>query len=225
MGNSETALCFSNANILFTGTTQIVNNTGIYGGGVNSQNSMLSFIVDTIEFGHNIAVVGGAIYSLYGTISFEYSLEDTISFTHNIAYTEGGALYAISTDISVWEPVYFISNTAQNGGAMYLKSAVRLTLETDYGAQLFTQNNYATDYGGALYYEDAATHIQCVSELYGISVLVEAVDDQRIRELPLLFYAVKRILLLYSLHTLIQLAKEVASCMEDYWTGVEWTFR
>lgn len=52
-GNSNSALCIANSNVTFTGATRITGNTGRYGGGVNSKDSILLF-TDHIEVSYNV---------------------------------------------------------------------------------------------------------------------------------------------------------------------------
>ena len=50
-------------------------------------------------------------------------------------------------------------NTAENGGALYLKSASLLTFNR--GVNLSMSYNHATKYGGGIYHEDTASAAQC----------------------------------------------------------------
>ncbi len=150
-GNSKSALCIANSKANFTGATKITNNTGQFGGGINSKDSVLLF-TGYIEIRHNQALLGGGIYSLYGGVNFQNMLlgmtVDTAQFAHNIAYRDGGAIHATSSYITLKSLVHFAFNSAQNGGVVYLKTAGRLTLERSLGAMFRTSHNQATEFGG-----------------------------------------------------------------------------
>lgn len=121
----KNSLTLGRNNCTFTATTTIVNNTGEYGGGINTRHS---FAGPTI-FCYNHATVGGAIYTLHAII---VSFSADTQFIHNRADTNGGAIYAIGTNITVGNLVTasFELNSAQNGAAVYLKTTATITLNT-----------------------------------------------------------------------------------------------
>lgn len=155
--NSGSALCLLENNKLnFSGTT---NFSGKFGGGIKiaSRNSMLYF-TDYTVFDSNGAFIGGAIYSLYET---KLMFSGFVLFTHNTADRDGGALYALGTDIIIKNGniLSFVHNSAENGGAMYLNSATFLIFST--WVNVSTSHNRASRYGGAIFYEVAAISTQC----------------------------------------------------------------
>jgi predicted outer membrane repeat protein len=158
-GNSGSALCFfGGTNVSFSGTTNISKNTGTFGGGVSvtSQSSFLKF-VDYSVFDGNNANLGGAMYLPRQTIML---FSGFVLFKNNSAHEDGGALYAIGTDIVIdsYGRMNFSYNSAQNGGAMHLSTSF---LTFNYMAKLFTTCNYASKYGGGIYHEDVVTTSQC----------------------------------------------------------------
>ena len=94
------------------------------------------------------------MYSKDGTLSLS---GDTL-VNGNIAHTNGGALYAIDTHITMKTNITFTSNSAQNGGAMWLDTC-SLTLNEN--ATLTTSHNYASFYGGAIYHKDEPSSYAC----------------------------------------------------------------
>ncbi len=152
-------------------TTRITNNSGKFGGAINVKNSNTLFR-DRIEIENNSASLGGAIYSLYGEITFQRGVRNgPAQFQYNKAEKYGGALYATGTIITLKRLVHFEYNSAQNGGVIYFNTAARLNLYRGSGAVLSTAYNHASEYGGVLYHEDEATFIQCEFVSKGDAVL------------------------------------------------------
>ena len=153
--NSGSAVCISESILNFTGNTQISRNEGKTGGGISSKNSILTFTGDTL-FDANTAIEGGAINSLQGQVVFH----GTTRFTHNQADSKGGAINALGSNIVLNYSTLaeFESNSAMNGGALYLSTA---TLTLTSLTSLCTFNNSAVNYGGAIYYKDSPTATQC----------------------------------------------------------------
>lgn len=154
LANSDSALCVYDSNITFTGSTQLLNNIGGSGGAISSKNSLVTFTGDT-WFDGNIAQEGGAINALQG----EIALNGYTTFTGNIARTDGGALYALGTSTTFKDTVSFTLNIAQNGGAMHIGNGASLYMT--FYTHLNTSNNFAFEYGGAIYHKDSATSDQC----------------------------------------------------------------
>lgn len=91
-----------------------------------SSHSSLSFRNYT-TFQSNRAILGGAIYLTYET-TLTFIIGFTL-FTHNKADGDGGAMYALGTDIIISNDstMNFTYNSAENGGAIYLNSAAFIT--------------------------------------------------------------------------------------------------
>lgn len=141
-GNSVSAVCISESNVTVGEYTRIANNVGKFGGGMHAKNLVISF-KHYITFANNTASIGGAVYSSHGTVSYDVrSAIGTLVFTNNRADTDGGALYATSTDIIFKDTVKFKSNSARNGGAMYFKSDATLNL----ARELISAYNHASEY-------------------------------------------------------------------------------
>ncbi len=175
--NRGSAICIRESeNITFGGTNHILDNTGSLGGAVNSKMSNVSFTGyhllanNSVTSGH-----GGAIYSLQDTLQFH----DVALFAHNTADYDGGALYAMGSEVTFNNGANFSFNSARNGGAMYFTSTATLGIQL----HLTTSYNHALGYGGAIYYEDAPTPVQCKFEM---STNQSNVGDE-INELPYCF--------------------------------------
>ena len=148
--NTQRAICaIHTANMTIIGSTTVSNNIG----GVYSENSFIFFEGYTL-FENNHALVGGAVEATVGNISFS---GDTI-FKRNRADTDGGALHVVGTNIILNEAMTMTMNSAQRGGAMYFGSLASLFLQHHF---FETSHNYATQYGGAIYHEDATHPTQC----------------------------------------------------------------
>ena len=158
-GNSGSSLCLSDANVIFRGDTQIHDNTGENGGGIFTRNSTLRF-TDSSRFYSNSAVAGGAIYSLFGS---RILFGGVHTFIQNIADREGGALSIQGTDIvtAFKNTLIFTSNSASNGGAIYLGSRATLTLDS---FNILNATDNRADYGGVIYNEDTTIPSQCYFE-------------------------------------------------------------
>jgi predicted outer membrane repeat protein len=155
-GNSGTGLWISDCSVDISGNTTIANNTGKRGGGIFSRDSSISF-KGSVLFHNNTASSGGAIYSLNGNTSFS----GNISLTHNMVSEDGGALYATGTTIATkYASITIDSNSARNGGGMYLRSGALIIISFQ-RLNLTTCHNHALEYGGAVYHEDQATSAQC----------------------------------------------------------------
>ena len=163
-GNSKSALCIAYSNVTFTGITRITSNTGRFGGGINSKDSILVF-ADYFEVSYNQALLGGGIYALYGEVNFRQMIARASPYRSQIAYNiadeDGGAIHATSAYITLHRLVSFTYNSAQNGGAIYLKTTARLILEKRLGALFRAAHNRAIQFGGVIYSEDSAALIQC----------------------------------------------------------------
>ncbi len=156
-GNTGSAVCISEGFLTFVGTTIIHHNIGTTGGGINSKNAIIRFQGST-SFDSNYALAGGAINSIQGKLSFEHR---NVLFKGNRADSNGGAIYAIGSTINLTvTSLNLVSNSAMNGGAMYL-SAVAILMLLPLGSTLHTYNNSATEYGGAIFIEDNPTIEQC----------------------------------------------------------------
>lgn len=152
--NSGSAVCIFDGNVTFTGTTQIIRNSALSGGGIKSRDSFLTFAGVTI-IKANSAPTGGAISCTQGGVTFR----DSVQFVHNRADSEGGAIYALGSNIVFKDKGVFDSNSAMNGGVMYFGSSAILTMS--FSTKLYAINNSAAENGGVIYLKDTPTLIQC----------------------------------------------------------------
>ena len=151
-GSRGTAICLLDSNILFTGITKILDNTGKLGGSIYSERSSIILTNNSLLQGNN-ASFGGAIYSVHGTGG-----GGTV-FQSNRADADGGALYAINTEITLKSEVLFNYNSANRGGAMFFQQTASLLFTMSF--KLTAVYNHADEYGGVIFHDDVATHVQC----------------------------------------------------------------
>ena len=107
----------------------------------------------------NSASIGGAIRAECAKIRF---IGNSV-FKGNSADSNGGALYALSSDILFYNhaSTEFRNNSALYGGAMYIDSSSFII--TPSLAIIKTYYNSAKRYGGAIYHKDAPTFSQCIN--------------------------------------------------------------
>ena len=152
--NFGSAVCISQGDLTFKGITQILRNSGLAGGSISSKDSNVTF-TGTAVIDANISPEGGAISAIQGTVAFN----GIVHFTRNIADSEGGAIYALGSNIIIRDKAVFDSNSAVNGGAMYFESSATLILTPQ--TVMRTYNNSATENGGVIYHQDTPTNAQC----------------------------------------------------------------
>ena len=133
--------------VTISGRTNISNNTGTQGGGIKvTQTSNLEFGArGQLMFDGNKGELGGAISLSVGT---KLLLIGSILFTRNTADRDGGAIYAQQANITFANKTSFMYNTAENGGAIYLKNASFLIFNEH--VYLSMSYNHATKYGGGI---------------------------------------------------------------------------
>ena len=99
-----------------------------------------------------------AFLSMQGVIASQYTLVNVTVFTNNSAGRDGGALHATSAVIDLHGTVALTSNSAQNGGAIFLEgSSIKLGNNTTVNSSF----NRAGGYGGGIYYVDRPDPVQC----------------------------------------------------------------
>ena len=140
-GNSDSAFCIS-GDLSFIGGTNFSKNTGGLGGALYIHpESHVSFTGHS-TFDGNIANSGGAI-SLNGV---NLAFDMNISFSHNMARADGGAIYArfrANVTFHILATINIHSNSAQNGGAIYLNSGASLMFME--GVELTASHNHASE--------------------------------------------------------------------------------
>ena len=111
-----------------------------YGGGINS----------TFTDNRATGGTGGAIYAA-GDLTLTNSAGSMLTFTGSTAASAGGAIYAAG-NVDIGSGVTFSTNSAFNGGAIYLGPAsTQLVIE---GTPF--ENNSATGSGGAIHFANTA---------------------------------------------------------------------
>ena len=158
----------SDAHIMVSGNVKFVNNSvSGFGGAVCSAGRGGMSIVGLVQFIQNRATSlspvtpisqGGAILATDSLVN----LEGSILFEENSASLEhgsGGAIYALRSTVNLTGTQYFNKNSARLGGAIALDSDCLLILTEP--LQLILSENYATDYGGAIYSSKVISVDQC----------------------------------------------------------------
>ena len=156
-GTEGGAMYVWKGNVILGGNVTIESNTAKMGGGIRAVESHLR-VRGNCNLAWNHATYGGATNTLYGTIS----IQGPTQFTHNTADEDGGAMLAEGTEVEFQLQVNFDFNSAKNGGAMFFKNRVFITLSyhgTD--PVLNTSFNSAREIGGVIYNRDNPTISQC----------------------------------------------------------------
>jgi len=157
-GNKGCAMFSFNSMIVFAETTTLTQN---FDGGLYTFHSSIIFNGHTL-FDSNVVPTGNGGAMTVG--SSEISLNNITFFAHNSApLGSGGAMSAISSNININNTAIFAFNRAIDGGAVHLDSSSTLTLEAH--ANMTTTRNVAARYGGAIFYNDAVTSVQCKYEM------------------------------------------------------------
>jgi predicted outer membrane repeat protein len=150
--NFMSALCVTGSEIMLN-EVLVRDNSGMLGGGIYSLNSSLS--LSYTRFVSNRALSGGAMYLFHGTMLFS----GATVFSTNSAERDGGALYAIGTNIHLHQTIEFTANSALNGGGVYLN--IEATMTWSINTNYISSNNTALSYGGGIFHTDNPVPIQC----------------------------------------------------------------
>lgn len=155
------AVYSENSSWILTGEQTFQRNSAYQGGAMfcTFRNTIIMF--GRQYFLSNTAVEGGAIYSFANLL---VSLTGEQVFEANSVVQGGGA---VSIYDSIWTMTgnqLFIRNEGVYGGAMALQGSTSLIL-TPPSVANFTEN-LARTFGGAIYFEDSISSIQC-SEIFG----------------------------------------------------------
>ena len=153
-GNMRSAFCIDHSYVTISGVSNFSRNSGGKGGVIYSSHSNISFEGQTL-IEDNTADRGGFMIGFFSEVLFN----GVTTVGSNKATGEGGAFYAVKTDIKFNGTVNFTSNVAITGGVMYLAASCTLTLfpHTTFATSL----NYASEYGGVIFHEDTPTYLQC----------------------------------------------------------------
>ena len=163
------ALCIMSAKFIFYGNT--IRRGEVYTNESKANKCFTSFD-NSITFFHNTANYGGSIHcwecdvGFIGTVYFNDSAGSAIDLVQNCSITftgdtyfyrntanyRGGAIRCYDSNIALSGTVYFESNTAYRGGAMFLLGTSKLVFTPKLDISFVS--NYANDSGGALYFSD-----------------------------------------------------------------------
>lgn len=143
---------FCEKEITLAADSDILTSTAVFDGNNACDGGAIFVLGDTtikhtisgngIGFKNNSALNnGGALYFEKGIATVSDGL-----YTGNTAKNNGGAVYSNVGEITV-EKGLFQKNSAQNGGALASKAAITNILNN----ARFTNNNYASRFGGAIY--------------------------------------------------------------------------
>jgi len=121
--NGLIALYFDHSTATFSGSVHISGNTGASGGALHASNAIVDFYGHTV-ITHNKALDnGGALYVYQSKLAFS----GVCTLRQNSARLHGGGIYAYLSIINIYQSISIYSNSAANGGAMYISSSrVRL---------------------------------------------------------------------------------------------------
>ena len=156
------AIYSENSSWVFTGDQIFDGNSAYQGGAIFATFRNYFTMYGHQHFVNNSAVEGGAIYSF---ANYVLKLEGEQVFQTNTVFQGGGA---ISTYDSIWTMSgnqQFIGNEGVYGGAMALQGSTSLILSPS-STTNFTENQART-FGGAIYFEDSISSIQC-SQISGV---------------------------------------------------------
>ena len=158
--NSSGAIEFDMSSVSFFGNTLFEDNYAFNDGGAISglKKGTLVFVGLT-RFCNNTAYrgIGGAISI---NIHSRLEMHGSVIFENNTSIKQyGGAVGAYDdSQIEVFNLTTFKSNSAQGGGAIYLRSSL---LILNQGSELELINNFAKSHGGGLFVSDQIDNLQC----------------------------------------------------------------
>ena len=165
------AMYISDSTVHSNGSNCFTNNTAkSEGGGINARDSVVKFNGKDIFVANSAKNKGAAIHSSYTTLIFQGSS----SFLNNSA-KYGGGIYSESSNLtfihyeckfcintSTIPEFSFLRNWAIRGGAQYFDVYSIFNLYQT--AQVYFQDNHATEYGGAIYVVDVPGPRQFLSQ-------------------------------------------------------------
>jgi len=136
-----TTLTFSGSSTTFNYNYAASSGGAVY---IAGSNSSLNFAGSSVTFTSNTANSGGAVYMDSGNINFGGSV---VRATGNTAAENGGFLYLTGQNAAFGE-VSLISNTAQNGGAIYAANGSAITFA---GSSTTINYNHSTSGNGVIW--------------------------------------------------------------------------
>ena len=142
--NSDMQFLFNNA--------CTISDTGIFGGALYLNQSVVSFINSSVQFEGNYAYVGGAVYLFLSRINF---ISSNLQCSNNNADYYGGCMYLQSSILSLENTAstVFSQNTAHNsGGALFFSPNSSLDITAP--SEIVFSNNNASLTGGAIYVQE-----------------------------------------------------------------------
>ena len=144
----------------FSGTTNFEDNYASMEGG-----ALVDFVMSTISFAGSTKFInntadqkgGGAILL---TVNSKLLLHGSVLFLSNNCTTcHGGAIsVASASEIEIFDFVTFKNNSAQMGGAIYIRFS---TITLNQGAKIETIGNHADWFGGGIFHLDSIESDQC----------------------------------------------------------------
>ena len=137
--NAKTAMLLNSSIIYLEGTVNLFSNKESAIRGTNCK----IFLSGTVEFTNNTAKYGGAVLMQGGNMTVGKNAQ--VAFQGNHAQQLGGAI-ASTQHVTIAGSVQFISNSADQGGAVYSDGNVIIPNS----AQVRFQGNHAMDNGGAI---------------------------------------------------------------------------
>jgi predicted outer membrane repeat protein len=175
------AITSYHSRVTFRGVSTLLNNQAGDGGAILAINSDIIMWDETMISG-NIATsgIGGGIY----LIQCDFYIYGRCNFTQNHASVRGGGICASGSSIVVQHQgdLRFTSNSAKNGGGVYLEVSSRLvtvstfpgilSAEGENGFVKFVGNNAENGSGGAIYIADTDS-VSC-HKLFSIECFIQS---------------------------------------------------
>ena len=147
--------------VQFAGIIVFSNNTAGKRGGVMQIVAITMEICCNVFFLHNTAKRGGSIHSMRcSNVSFfGYNTSNSVQFFHNEAAEYGGSIKGRDSMLEFKTNALFRKNTACDGGAIALHGTNQVILYPNQTVSFIL--NHAKRKGGAIFYEDSLSSIQC----------------------------------------------------------------
>ena len=121
----------------------------------NDDIQIANTIFDRNEAGFSVVYLQGFLHPLLQTFPINFAQPvtiNTLTFTHNV----GSAIYLSSCDVKLKGNSLFMSNIADNGGAMYVEQETTVTVDDNATVQFIA--NTANLNGGAIYVNLDCSH-------------------------------------------------------------------
>ncbi len=147
-----------NSTINLGGNATFVNNRGTVGGVLIGASLQVIFS-GSVYFENNMGTFGGVL----GSLNSEITISGEVALINNYA-SYGGAFYIVSSTVTFINKnnATFASNTAINGGAIFLASGASINFLTSEPGYVTFLDNFANLRGGAIFIQDSNALSYCL---------------------------------------------------------------